>query len=271
MSTPVTPQEVFATELSTAQAAAEQSDQERAAAVDAAAEAATEQRTQGRTFTEVEVAAIRKQEKDKLYKQLEERDARLAALEADLAKRQQAEREEQERLEAERQARAEAERKAKEEQMTFEERLAETERKLQEQLEAERAERLALVAQQEKEREFLALNEYRNQAIQAAQEDIVPELLDMVSGNTPEEIDSSIASLKERSQRIFESVAAARQEQLRQQPGTRVTSPGVGPMEINTENKQLSAQDIQGMSMNEYAQIRQKLIGQSPTNRGMFR
>lgn len=258
------PQAVFAAEVGEQQVVAEQSDQVRAAAVEAANQ-------QGRTFTEADVAAIRKQEKDKLYKQLEEREADLAALKADLAKRQAAEQEEQARIQAEQEKAAEAARKAEEERMTWQERLAQQEAEVNARFAALEEERAAQAALQEKERQLAELEQYRHDAIQNAQEDIVPELLDLVTGNTAEEIDASVESLKERSARIFESVTAARQEQQRQQVGARITSPGVGPMEINTENRQYSAADIAAMPMNEWAQVRQGLVGKNPTDRGMFR
>lgn len=264
------PQEVFAAEVDAQHAVAEQSDQVRAQAVeDAAAQVVANQH--GRTFSESEVAAIRKQEKDKLYKQLEERDARLAALESDLAKRQRLEQEEQDKLRAEQEAAAEAARKAEEERMTWQERLAQQQAEIDARFAALEEERAQQAALQEKERQLAELEQYRAAAIEAAQEDIVPELLDLVAGNTPEEIDASVESLKERSNRVFESVTAARQEQQRQQVGARVTSPGVGPMEINTENRQYTAADIAAMPMNEWAQVRQGLIGSQPSNRGMFR
>ena len=258
------PQAVFAAEVGEQQAVAEQSDQVRAAAVEAANQ-------QGRTFTEADVAAIRKQEKDKLYKQLEEREADLVALKADLAKHQAAEQEKQARIQAEQEKAAEAARKAEEERMTWQERLAQQEAEVNARFAALEEERATQAALQEKERQLGELEQYRQDAIQNAQEDIVPELLDLVTGNTAEEIDASVESLKERSSRIFESVTAARQEQQRQQVGARITSPGVGPMEINTENRQYSAADIAAMPMNEWAQVRQGLVGKNPTDRGMFR
>lgn len=224
-----------------------------------------------RTFTEEDIAAARKQEKDKLYRQLEERDQVLAELKSDLAKRQQAEQEERERLQAEQASQDEARRKAEEERMSWQERLAKQEEEFNSKFAALEEERATQAALQEKERQLAELEQYRQNAIQNAQEDIVPELLDLVAGNTAEEIDASVESLKERSNRIFESVTAARQEQQRQQVGTRVTSPGVGPMEINTENRQYSAADIAAMPMNEWAQVRQGLVGSNPSNRGMFR
>ena len=262
-----TPKDVFTAEVSTAHAATEQSEQARAEAVEAAAE----QASRGRTFTEADIAAARKQEKDKLYKQLEERDNVLNELREDLAKRQRAEQEEQARIQAEQDAVAERARQAEEARMTWEERLAKQQEEYDARFAALESEREAMAALQEKERQMAALNDYKAQALDAAKDAIAPELVDMVAGNTPEEIDSSIEDLKARSMRIVESLTAARQGLQRSQAGTRVTSPGVGPMEINTENRQYSAADIAAMPMNEWAQVRQGLIGSSPTNQGMFR
>ena len=263
-------EQAFTAEAEAALTASEQSEQARTGAIEEAAHEAAANRGE-RVFTAAEVADIRKQEKDKLYKQLAERDQRLKALEAAEAQRQQALKAEEEQREAERQAAEEAARKAEEERMTWQERLAKTEADLNAKLEDERKAREALVAQQEMERRYQALIDYRNSAVDAAKDDIMPALLGKVSGETPEEIDASIEELKALSASIFEEAQTALTEQRKNLPGTRVTSPGVGPMEINTENRQYTAQDIAGMSMNEYAQIRSKLIGgNATTSRGMF-
>ena len=102
--------------------------------------------------------------------------------------------------------------------------------------------------------------------MEAEREAIIPELVDLIVGNTKEEIEDSIAGLKERSARILDSAQQAMQAARRDMTGTRVTSPQAGPMDINTGNRQLSAEEIAAMPLNEYAKYRQQLL--SPTAQG---
>jgi len=94
----------------------------------------------------------------------------------------------------------------------------------------------------------------------------MPELLDLVGGNTREDLDASIEGLKERSARILESAQSAMQNTRREMTGTRATLPPAGPLETNSEQTQFSAQDIASMSAQEYAKYRDRLL--SPKARG---
>ncbi len=95
----------------------------------------------------------------------------------------------------------------------------------------------------------------------------MPELMDLIAGNTREEIDASIEGLKERSSRILESAQAAMQATRRDMTGTRATLPPAGPLENNTSQRNFTAQEIAAMSVQEYAQYRDKLM--SPQARGV--
>jgi hypothetical protein len=214
-------------------------------------------------YTEDDLARVRAQEKEKLYPQIdslkeelnilkksrEEEIARVAAEEA--ARREQ--------MEAEQRAKLEEELSAKE---LLELRQKEWEQKLID----ERNEREKAFALLEREKSFAELQNYRNQRVEEARESIIPELVDMISGNTPEEIDASITALTERSARIIDSVAQASQAARREMVGTRPTLPSTGPLDTETGSRQFTAADISGMSMNEYAKYRQQLL--SPTAQG---
>ncbi len=217
----------------------------------------------GKSYTEEDLARVRQQEKDKLYPQITELKDELAILKKEREERLARE------AEAQREAEEAARRKA-EEEMDVRTLLEQKEAEWNARLEAEKQERLAAQALLDREREFQALMEYRNRRLAEEQDDIMPELIDLVEGSTPEEIEASIQNLKERSARIFESAQAAMQNARRDMVGARVTAPTAGPMDTNLEQQSLTAEQIAGMSFADYVKNRSKLIGSQPNNRGMF-
>lgn len=235
-------------------------------------------KTSTKTFTEEDVESIRKQEKDKMYKRLEEADSRVKAMEEQMALI--ASEREQARKEAEERAAKEAEliRQREIEEMSakelllkkedeFNQRISSVEQEWQERLATIEAQRQAQEALLEKERAHQALDHYRQARLQQEQETIIPELIDLISGNSEEEIEQSISLLRERSSAIIESIqqaTAASQSRLR---GAPVTAPPVGPMETQTEYQQLSAEDIRNMPMEQYTKMRDRLLNARPRGR----
>lgn len=217
---------------------------------------------QPKFYTEDDLAKVRSQEKEKLYPQIESLKEELNAI------RKEKE-EEVARKDAEAQALAE---KARQEALSeldaksyADARLSE----LQEQLERERQERERALALLEREKSFADLQAYRQQVLEQERENIIPELVDLIAGNTREEIQSSVEGLKERSARILESAQSAMQTARKEMTGTRATLPPAGPLETNSEQRQFSAEEIQSMSMNDYAKYRARLL--SPTAQGKSR
>ena len=226
------------------------------------------------TFTAEDIERARQQEKDKLYPELQTLRQQQEE-QAKLMQTFQAEREERERLaeEAQAQAAAAAEEKRLAE-LGFKEQLAEFQQQtlgqvqtLQEQI----AQRDALI---EKERQFTELMQYRGAALQSELgEQIIPELRDLVAGNTREEIDSSISALAQRSASILQQVAQATQQTRQGARGVGVTAPPVGPMDNNSGYETVTREDIANMDMQTYAQNRGRLLGaasQQQRDRGMF-
>jgi hypothetical protein len=230
-------------------------------------------------FSEDEVESIRKQEKDKMYKRLEEADTRVKSMEEQMAIISQER--EAARQEAEARASKEAEilrerelqeLSAKElllrKEDEFNQRINTVEQEWQARLSEIEAQRQAQEALLDKERQMQALNHYRESRLQAEQESIIPELIDLVAGNTEDEIEQSIAVLRERSSAIIESIQQATQQSQGRLRGAPVTAPPVGPMETQTEYQQLSADDIRNMSMDQYAKMRDRLLNaRSPRGR----
>jgi hypothetical protein len=216
-------------------------------------------------YTEEDLARVRSQEKDKLYPQIDklkeeldtlkrDRDAEIAAKAA----------EETERI---------AERKRQEEdELGVRDLLKVKEQEFAEQLDRERQERERAFALLEREKSFAELQSYRTTRLDQERENIIPELVDLIAGNTPEEIEESIQGLKDRSSRILDSAQQAMQAARRDMTGTRVTTPAAGPLDIETGTKQFTAEDISGMSLNDYAKYRNQLLspGAQGRSKGLF-
>lgn len=218
-------------------------------------------------FTADDIAKARAQEKAKLYPQVEKLQEELSLLKQ---KEQEREAKEAERK-AQRAARESelAKQKKLEEEQTLELRdlLSKKEQEWQSQLETERGEREKAFALLERERQFQELQQYRQQRLEAERENIIPELIDLISGNNRDEIEQSIAGLKERSTKIFDSVAQVAQQSRKEMAGTRITSPASGPLDNDSDSRTYSPNDISNMSMADYAKNRAKLLGNS-NNRG---
>lgn len=218
-----------------------------------------------KTYTELDLKRVREQEKSKLYPQIDSLKEELALLK----------KEREERLaEAERQkaeAEAEAKRKA-ESEMDVRQLLEAKEKEWQQKLEEEKLERERTFALLQRERQYAEVTEYRNRRLEEERDNIIPELVDLISGNNPEEIEQSITGLRERSSRILESAQTAMQNARKEMTGSRVTAPPTGPMDTNLEQNQLTAEQISAMSVTEYAKHRSKLLGKAANdrNKGIF-
>ena len=224
----------------------------------------TDDKTTSKFYTEEDLAKVRSQEKSKLYPEIENLKEELNSL-----KKQKEEEAAQKAAAESAQADAEAA-KAKElaeSELEVRDLLKVKEAEWQEQLERERQERERAFALLEQERNFTDLQNYRNQRVEQEREAIIPELLDLLAGNTREEVEASIEGLKERSARILESAQQAMQTARRDMTGTRATLPPAGPLDTNSAQRSFTAQEIASMSVQEYAQYRDKLM--SPTARGV--
>lgn len=215
-------------------------------------------------FTQEDLDKAREQEKSKVYKRLETMQETIARLERESRERQEAEeaasREAQEQAERERQ-----------ENLSAKELIAEKEaqwrreqEELRQQIEQERALR-------ERESQFAELMDIRNQVITEYQDRVAPELLDLITGETPEQIQQSAEDMAARTERILAQTQEAMQNARQQMPTARVTAPASG--ENAGANRQYSPDEIRNMSMADYAKHRASLLGKGaggPKNRGLF-
>jgi hypothetical protein len=233
----------------------------------------TAQPTQdNRRFTLDDLQKAREQEKSKLYGQIET-----------LTKGQEAMNDELTRLREEREARQQAEqakrdaaeaeaRKQAEDEMDVRALLqakeTEWEQKFLRMQEDQQRDRALL----DRERQYTELVEYRNQRVQEMADEIIPELRDLVTGSTPQEIDASLAGLAERSNKIIESATSAAQAARRDMRGTQVTAPAMGPLEQSSgQPSSFTAAEIADMDPATYAKHRASLLNlASAAKRGLI-
>jgi hypothetical protein len=217
------------------------------------------------------IQKARAQEKAKLYPKMEKLEEELALLRS---KEQEREAKEAERKAARqaREAEAAAERKKQEEsELEVRDLLAKKEQEWQTQLESERAEREKAFALLDQERRFQALSNFRSMRLEQERTNIIPELIDMISGNSEDEIEQSILTLKEKSAKIFDSVAQAGVQTRKDMVGARVTVPASGPLDNDSEQRSFTPDSIKDMSMADYAKNRAKLLGTgNNSGQGLF-
>lgn len=219
----------------------------------AAEDRQTAEPPQDSRFTVEDIEKARKQERDKLYSRIESME--------EMLKREREEREaEQRRLAEEEQRAAEEAKRAEEAQMEAKELIERKEQEWQERFRSVEEELQRRDAIEEKEREFQRVQSYREQKLAEHDDEIMPELRDMITGESPEEIDAAISQAIEKTSSILEQVRAQQTQQRQQMPGTRPTAPPMGPVEENDSQQQtLTPDDIRKMSMQDYMKYRNRL------------
>ena len=219
-------------------------------------------------YTADDIAKAREQEKAKLYPQLEKMKEELATLKKLREEQEARDAERQARLEAEAREKAAREKELEESELSFKDLLKKKEEEFMSQLETERLERERAFALLEQERKFQELMQYRQQRLEQERDNIIPELIDLIDGNTPDEIEQSIAGLKEKSVRIVESAQQAMSSARQQMAGARITAPAAGPLDNDPEQRSYTPDAIRDMSLADYAKQRAKLLGNAASNRG---
>jgi dTMP kinase len=223
------------------------------------------------SYTSDDIARARAQEKEKLYPQVEKLKEELALL-----KQREAEREAEEakRREERKKREAEAAKKKKEEEeaeLSAKELLIRKEQELMALVQEERAEREKALALLDQERKLQQLMQYRQQRLEQERENIIPELIDLIQGSDENEIEQSISALKDKSAKIFDSVAQAGVQSRKEMVGARVTSPASGPLDNDSEQRTYTPDDISNMSLADYAKNRAKLLGTgNNSGQGLF-
>lgn len=208
-------------------------------------------------FTVEDIEKARKQEKEKLYPQLEELKATVGQLQ----------KERDSKIAAEKKAREEAEEALRKQTE------ADTDtRTLLEQQKAEFEARFAAVeAERQQERlvrdmelQFQALQTYKAERLAAVADSIIPQLAEEVRVGqhaSKEEIDAHIARLQATSESIMQEVQAAQQTVRARMQGVPVTAPAAGPLDNYSANDPAFEAAANGtLTMNDYIKNRDKLL-----------
>jgi len=224
------------------------------------------------SYSADDLAKAREQEKAKLYPQMEKMKEELASLKKakeEEEARKQAKAAERAAKEAERIAEKQNKQKEQQEkELKFKDLLKKKEQEFESKLEAERLERERAIALLEMERKFQDVQNYRQSRLEQERDNIVPELIDLIQGNSQDEIEQSINLLKEKSASISQSVQQAMQSARQQQVGARVTAPASGPLDNDSDQQIATPDSIRDMSLADYAKQRAKLLGSAASNRG---
>lgn len=219
-------------------------------------------------YTTEDITKAREQEKAKLYPQLEKMKEELANARR-VAEEAAAKEADREIKRAVKEAEKNATQKAKdEEELTFKDLLKKKEEEFDARLEQERLERERAFALLDQERKFQELMNYRQMRVEQERDNIIPELLDLVDGSTSDDIEQSIAGLKDKSARILDSAQQAMSSARQQMVGSRITAPASGPLDNDSSQQSFTPDSIRDMSLADYAKQRAKLLGTAASNRG---
>ena len=219
-------------------------------------------------YTADDIAKAREQEKAKLYPQLEKMKEELASLKREREEAAAREAERQTRIAEEESRAAQLKKEQEENELSFKDLLKKKEQEFQSQLENERLERERAIALLDQERKFQELMNYRQSRLEQERDNIIPELIDLIEGDSQDAIEQSISTLKEKSARILDSAQQAMQSARAQMAGPRITAPAAGPLDTNSDTQSLTPDSIRDMSLADYAKQRAKLLGNAASNRG---
>lgn len=217
--------------------------------------------------------AARSDEKDKLYGRISKTDERFKALDDEVKTLRAAEKKREEDA-AKRQAEAEAaKQKAEEAELSakqlIEKKQAEWDSQMA-QFRADQEQREALFA---KERAFTQLQIYTRDRVAQEADNIAPELIDYITGNSEEEVEASIEVAKNKTAAILNGIQQAQQAQRAGMPGVAPAggATAITPGLDTTGDQNLSPEDIAGMDMKSFAALRAKIgMGGQSSSRGIF-
>ena len=215
------------------------------------------------TFTAQRVRTMiekaRTDEKDKLYPRLNKEDERTQALQAELDALKSA-RQAADEADARRDAETAAAKKAAEEAEFSARELAERVRaEAQAEVSHLRAEMERERALAQKEREFSRIELYRQKRTDAERDNIEPHIIHLVSGNTEQEIEESIASLKKASEGILETVKQVQTTGRAQLQGVAPTAGNTGYIDGDGQQpREITADEVMSMDHQQYAAYRKQ-------------
>lgn len=202
------------------------------------------------------IEAARAEEREKLYGRLNKVDEMETQLQTLTAERQAA----LDAQEAAARAAAEAQAAKEREEMDLRTRLQTMEQETQQRFQQMEEERQRAEAMLEQERRINLLQTERSRLLAEHQNDIIPQLVDFVVGNTPEELQQSLAAVLQRSAAIQQDVQESLARGRQQMPGVSVSgAPGMPLEQQGATLLNLSAEQIRAMDPATYAQYQAPL------------
>lgn len=240
-----------------------QQEQQAAQADAAAQQAAAEQQAR---FTEDQMNKARSDERDKMFNRLNETSQAMEQMKSELAELKAAREAEQKAIEEAEQARLAAEAAAEEEKMSAKALVNKVREEMQTEFQSLRQREEQAQAMLEQERRFNALQEYKNQRLTDPEvlNAVHPSFRDWIGGNSEDEIEASIARAVQSTQQIVGEVQQELATFRQQQPGVSPYAPHFSPADQQNGQRVLTAEDIRGMSPQEYAKNRQQLLQARP-------
>lgn len=219
-------------------------------------------------FTKEQVEEIRKQEKDKLYGDLQKAKEEAKQLKAEKDAREKATSEAQQKAEEEA-------RKAAEVEMSAKELLAQREAELRAEINEVRLKHQEQEQMWQLERRYQQLQSHAAQVIAANASGILPHLQDvsLVQGESEEEINAKVQKLVNITAATVQDLQQAQTEEGRQSQGVSpFGGPPVGPENLMPTQRTYTPEQIKGMSMKEYAKFREQqgIDRLDSGNRGLF-
>lgn len=234
---------------------------------------------QGKVFSEEDMNRARQEERDKLYPKMSKAEEQMAAMQAELAKIAQA----SEAVATEESLRAkaaeEAAKQQRESEMDAKTLIAEREKEWDNKLTDMQNQWAAKEAMWSKEQEFSRLANYTAQRITQEVENIAPELVQFVKGNTEQEIEASIATAIATTNAIVGKMQETIESQLANQQATAQRPLGVsptgftasGPLEVRSGTQSYTADDINAMTPAEFNEKIRKPRGMGNSQgKGLF-
>jgi hypothetical protein len=226
-------------------------------------------------FTAEDIEKARREERDKLYGRITRSDERFRTLEEEL-KSLAADRDRRAAEEERHRQEAQAAVQAKEQEELSAKQLIEAkEKEWSERLELVRKEQEQQRVVYEKDQQYLQLKNYieRRAREETAADTIAPELMDFINGNTPEEVESSITLLREKTQRILNGIREGTMQTRAAMPGVSTAGqpPTGGPLDNTPGTKTMTPEDIAAIPPNEWHKYRAQLgLENAGSNRGMY-
>jgi hypothetical protein len=214
--------------------------------------------------------ATRTEEKNKLYPELDSLKGQLQVLaqerEERIANETAAQQQAADAVRLQQEAEMSAKDLLSQQQSTMDQRFA--------QIEEDRARERALWA---KEAEYRSLEDYKARRRAEEADNIIPQFLDFIRGDTQEAIEQSIGDLKLRSDAMLQEIQGAQQPQGGLPPIPRMPVSGQTPVDMmnagQEQQRSFTPAELSAMSNEEYAALRPQLLGaasQQVRERGLY-